>query len=120
MSYCPKCRNEVADAEEVCPDCYVDLIREVPADVPDDFDDSDWVDIYSFTSSMYARMAVEMLQREGVPSYSQSMVDGSLNLGTSTTVFVLEQDLERAQEVIEPIIDELPDIPYEDDDYSDE
>lgn len=117
MSYCPKCRNEFHDEDEVCPDCYVDLIREIPAEVPEDSDDSDWVDLFSFTSSMYARMAVEMLQREGFPAYSQSLLNGSLSVGSSTTVFVLEQDIERAQEIIEPIIDELPDVRYGDDDY---
>lgn len=117
MPYCPKCSQELYAGEEVCPECYVDSVQEIPAPIPEDADENDWVDIYTFTSSMYARMAVEMLQREGVPAYSQTLFDGIINSGSSTTVYVLEIDYEHASEVIEPIIDELPDISYGDDDY---
>lgn len=113
MPYCPRCQNEFLPGLVVCPDCHVDLIDDHPVPLPEDYREEDWVELYTFPGSLYARMAVELLQREGIPSYSQSSLSAdfgsSYDYDTSAcAVYVLEADYERAREVIETMIDELP------------
>lgn len=116
MQYCPKCREEFEDGTDVCPDCQVDLISEIPPEIPEEYKDAEWVELYSFPGGLYAQMAVEMLAREDIPAYSQTIFSpGSPYalgpgdaVGACGAVFVLEHDAPRALKVIEPMIDEIP------------
>ncbi|MDP8237731.1 MAG: DUF2007 domain-containing protein [Candidatus Hatepunaea meridiana] len=117
MQYCPKCRCEYTDDVNVCSDCDVDLISEIPPDIPDEYEDEEWVELYTFPGSLYAQMAVEMLVREGIPAYSQSLFGGagvglsggSGYVGANAVVWVLEPDIEQAQAIVEPMTDEISD-----------
>jgi hypothetical protein len=123
MPYCPKCRCEYREDVEICPDCDIELIDILPPEIPEEYEDAEWVELYSFPGSLYARMAIEMLTLEGIPSYCQSYFGGTALSGGSgadypgatASVFVLEPDLEHGRNVIEPMIDELPTSINEDD-----
>lgn len=117
MAYCPKCRYEYRGAVDVCPDCGIDLVSDVPPEFPDDIDEMDWVELYTFPGLLYARMAVEMLHLEGIPAYSAasySSVNNGLNrsdyASDSAIVYTLESEYDTAYDLIEPMIDELPGI----------
>jgi len=100
----------------VCADCNVELVAEMPPAMPEEYKDAEWVELYTFPGTLYARMAIELLNREGIPAYTQSDfassalgVRGSADyFGATATVFVKEPDYERGGEVIETMIDEIP------------
>ncbi len=127
MPYCPKCRCEYREEIDVCADCGVDLVDECPPEIDEDHQDAEWVELQAFPGTLYAGMAVEILQREGIPAYTQSRfgggigvgpVDGASFTGASALVFVLEPDYEQALLAIEPMIDELPGMQdFDQDDY---
>lgn len=116
MPYCPKCRYECETGIEICPDCDVDLVAELPPPIPEEYADAEWIELYTFPGSLYANMAIELLNREGIPAYSQTFFGGSAlgvtssgdYVGSSATVFVLEPDFERGRDVVEMMIGELP------------
>ncbi len=116
MLYCPKCRCEYRDDVIICPDCEVDLVSVLPPEIPEEYFDEKWVELHTFSGSLYAQMAVEMLIREGIPAYSQSLFGGAALgvlggadfAGASAVVWVLEPDHDRAESIIEPMIDEKP------------
>ncbi|MFH0765628.1 MAG: zinc ribbon domain-containing protein [Calditrichota bacterium] len=119
MPYCPKCRYEYQEDIEFCSDCGVDLVIDLPPEIDAEYADADWIELHTFPGTLYARMAVEMLQREGIPAYSQSLFGGGLGfgpaggadyVGASATVFVLEPDFEGALDIIQPMVDELPEL----------
>ena len=125
MPWCPKCRYEYKDGVSHCPDCQIDLVSEIPPEVPEEYLEAEWVELHSFPGSLYAGMAVEMLRREGISAYSMFNfgggslgISGSDFVGADATVFVLEPDFEEALNIIDPMINELPGSFVED--YADE
>jgi len=116
MKYCSKCGSEYRDDIDICADCDADLVSEPPPEIPNEYIDEEWVELHTFPGTLYASMAVEMLNREGIPAYSQSLFGGAGYgvyggadyVGANATVWVLEPDLESAEDVIEPMINEIP------------
>ncbi|NQU05853.1 MAG: hypothetical protein HQ568_07155 [Calditrichaeota bacterium] len=116
MQYCPKCGGEYTDEVDVCSDCEADLVAEQPPEIPEEYYEEEWVELHIFPGSLYAQMAVEMLNRDGIPAYSQSLFGlsglggsfGADSVGANATVWVLEPDLDRAEDIIEPMINEIP------------
>ncbi|MBM3328502.1 MAG: hypothetical protein FJY67_03380 [Calditrichaeota bacterium] len=117
MRYCPKCAESYTLELDVCDDCGADLIDTEPISPLDQIEDNDWVELLTLPGMLYSRMAIELLQREGIPSYSETSSNGAgfLNgsnrgeyIGAKAAIFVLESDLERAREVMSPVLDELP------------
>jgi len=116
MLFCPECRRQYPDDAEVCERCAAELIPGAPHDIPDEYKDAEWVELYTFPGGLYAQMAMEILTREDIPAYTQSASAGGVYgprggselVGTSVAVFVLEPDHKHARTVIEPMIDEIP------------
>jgi len=126
MVFCPKCSAEYSVTFDVCAECGVDLISDIPLEIPEGCDDGDWIELHTFPGNLYANMAVELLMREGIPSYSISNQGSAASSGHSdylnsnSTVYVLEPEMDQAMNIIQLIIDELPG-PIEDDyDYYNE
>lgn len=128
MPFCPKCRYEFRSDVEVCSDCNVDLIDELPAEIPEDYQGEEWVILHDFPGSIYAKMAVEMLAREEIPAYSQSefpgaaalgLGGGSSYVGAGASVYVMQPDLDRALIVIEAMVDGLSNVMDDYDEYED-
>ena len=59
MQYCPKCRCEYVDGTDLCSDCDIDLVNDPPAEIPEDYADMEWVELYKFPGALYLQMAVE-------------------------------------------------------------
>lgn len=121
MPYCPRCRYELEENIETCPDCNVDLVAEL-LPIPEEYEDAEWVELYAFPGTLYARMAIELLRRETIPAYSQSYFGGTgMGVGdvgdfvsARAAVYVLEPDLERSRDIIGAMIDEIPGAGEED------
>ena len=107
----------------------MDLVGGCPQEIDEEHKDADWVELQVFPGTLYAGMAVEILNREGIPAYSQSRFGGGIGVGPSdganftgsnAVVFVLEPDYEQALLAIEPMIEELPGMQdLDQDDYDD-
>ena len=129
MQHCPKCGKEYQDGVELCPRCEIKITPQPFLHLSEEHLDAEWVELYVFPGALYAQMALELLQRDSIPAYVQSYFAGgsaygptmdSGFVGSSSAVFVLEADLERAQGVIEPMLDEIPRAMGEDDDLAGE
>ena len=125
MAYCPKCRSEYRSEMDFCSDCSADLVDVLPPELPEEFDDTDWVEVHVFPGSLYAKMAVELLIQEEISAYTVSQfggaglgVSGADYVGSGAVVMVLERDLEEAVKILEPMIEELPG--NSEDDYQDD
>ena len=66
MPFCPKCRYEYVEGVEVCPDCGVALVDELPEEEPPR---GKLVPIRRFKSRLYAEMVKDVLDREGIPCF---------------------------------------------------
>jgi len=124
MPFCPKCRCEYQPGIEVCADCGVYLVENPPPEIDEEYADTEWVELHSFPGTLYAAMAVEVLNREGIPAYSQSTFAGGIGYGpvygadftgSNAVVYVLEPDYQQALAAIEPMIDELPNMQDDED-----
>ncbi len=128
MPFCPKCRCEYENDVQICADCEVDLVAELPPEIPEEYSEAEWVELCTFPGTLYARMAVDLLNKEGISAYSQSFFGGAALavadagdfVGATASVFVLEPDLDRSRELVEPMIDEIPNGMDEDGDGEDD
>lgn len=116
MPFCPICRREYAADVELCNACEIELMQDLPPEIPPDYSDAEWVELCTFPGALYANMAIELLHREQIPCYSMSHYagaalgphNGAELIGTSVTIYVLEPDFDHAEAVIEPMTDEMP------------
>lgn len=115
MAFCPKCRSEYRAELDFCSDCSADLVEVLPPEIPEEFDDTDWVEVHVFPGSLYAKMAVELLIQEEISAYTVSQfggaglgVSGADYVGSGAVVMVLERNFEEAIKILEPMIEELP------------
>jgi len=115
MAYCPKCRVEYRTEIDFCTDCSADLVDVLPPELPEDYDDTDWVEAHVFPGTLYAKMAVELLIQEEISAYTISHfggaslgISGAEYVGSGAVVMVLERDLEEAIKILEPMVEELP------------
>ena len=71
MPFCPKCGYEYQPGTDVCPDCDVKLVAELPPEsslADTDEDVSDWVPLARLTSPEYAEMVLASLRDMQIPS----------------------------------------------------
>ena len=104
MPFCSKCRNEYIDGTEVCEDCGVKLVVELPAESSGGAD-TELVEVWHAQGEMEAQLTRSLLESHGI----SSMITGeSLRLTHGFTIdglaeakiLVREEDAKRAKEVI--------------------
>jgi hypothetical protein len=108
MPFCPDCRVEYLPDVTVCPDCGAKLVDTLP-----ELPDIEWVSLPSVPGIVYAQMIKEVLDREEIPCYIQSLwTSGGLGVISSTTVpgvgvklFVPKSEYDRALQIQEGMID---------------
>ena len=108
MRYCPECGDEFEDWVEICPDCKVPLVKELPPEPEKILREGDLVLIASAPNEIEARLWKNILEDNGISSMIK--VPGSLNLYLSPIVlkhelYVLEPDAEKAREILGEIRD---------------
>ncbi|UCD10207.1 MAG: DUF2007 domain-containing protein [Dehalococcoidales bacterium] len=115
MPYCPNCRDEFRDWVEECPDCKVKLVNELPP-LPEEFiKEGGLVHVATAPNEIEARLWKGILEEEGI--LSMIKVAESLNLYLSPLalehrLYVLEEDEQKALEILDGIVDFEPE--YED------
>ncbi len=69
MPFCPKCFTEYNEGVEQCADCnspLVPVIPDIEVELPPEY--KDWIHLARLTSSEYAEMVLEILQKKEIPS----------------------------------------------------
>ena len=110
MGFCPSCRVEYLPEVTECPDCGEKLVDTLP-DIPD----IKWVALPNVPGIVYAQMVKEVLDREGIPCYIQSLwSSGGLGVISSTSVpgvtakiMVPETEYEKAKKIQESMVDHI-------------
>jgi len=74
MPYCPNCRYEYVEGIEICSDCEVELVSELP---PDEIEDM--VPIYIAEDPTEAAILRSILEEAGIPVRERADVDTDLD-----------------------------------------
>ena len=97
MPYCPKCRDEFQDGVEVCPDCKIALVEELPAQPEREEIDEP-----------LAMMWTEILENEGIHSLVKSRdLRAAMympSLLSRCEVHVLASQAEKARQILAPFL----------------
>jgi RNA polymerase subunit RPABC4/transcription elongation factor Spt4 len=109
MPFCPSCGYEYEAGIEVCPDCEVELVDQLSEE---NFE-GEMVEFMSTFSVAEAGMIKELLYSEGVFSaltneLGSSMFGGVPSDAGEVKIFVSENDLEKARELVETYLEDNP------------
>ena len=113
MPYCPKCRDEFQDWVKECPDCKVKLVDELPP-LPEEVSrEGDLVQVATAPNEIEAQLWKNILEDNGIQSMIK--VAESLNLYLSPLalkhrLYVLEEDEQKAREILNGVITFEPEI----------
>ena len=113
MPYCPKCRDEFEDWVEECPDCKEKLVDELPPLPEEEPRGGALVHIATAPNEIEARLWKGILEDNGIQSMIK--VAESLNLYLSPLalkhqLYVLEEDEQKAREILDGVITFEPEI----------
>lgn len=112
MRYCPICRSEYLEGVEVCPECKVVLVDELPEEA----EFIDWKTLAHVPDELAGDMVKGVLENAGldvilrsftIPGYDG--IVGSWYEEHWGEILVKESDFPRAKEIIGEYIDSLPD-----------
>lgn len=115
MPFCPSCRTEYCPGVKICADCGASLVDHRPApDQPQEID-GDLVAVFEAPDQLVAATIESMLLHEGINAVIRSrqmpMYDGLALMQNPVwgTVLVLEQDAERAANMVDEYLRSTPD-----------
>ena len=103
MPFCPECHDEFEDRVKVCPDCKVPLVDELPPEPEEKMREGKLVLLASAPNEIEADLWKGILEDNGI--HSMIKVPGSLNIymppmSLKHELYVLEQDVEKAREIL--------------------
>lgn len=112
MPFCPECRCEFTDRVEVCPDCGVALVDNLPVQPEHEAGQGPLVQVASAPNYVIASLWASVLEDEGI----HCLVTGSdlmaamytLPLNASHQLHVLESQAEQAKEILDSLTEEPP------------
>ena len=113
MPYCPNCHDEFQDWVEECPDCKVKLVNELPPLPEKAIREDQLIHIATAPNEIEARLWKGILEDNGIQSMIK--VAESLNLYLSPLalkhrLYVLEEDEQKARDILEGVITFEPEI----------
>jgi hypothetical protein len=113
MPFCPNCSYEYLPEIKACPECGSDLVVQLPllAEAPEDVE---WVPLRPLPGMVYAKMVMEVLDQRNIPNYVQSLfgsgafgvVSGVNFIGADARIWVPENFLQEASEILDDMMDE--------------
>ena len=109
--FCPECKYEYKEGVHVCSDCQATLVEKLPEEKP--VAGMKWVPLHELPSQIYAEMVKESLENEGIVSYFKAdFLTGAYGIkgmvaGTRVTLYVPEQDAQRAKIILEQMLDHI-------------
>lgn len=105
---CPKCNAEYLDHIKECGDCGIAVIKASILGIP--VPESSWFALQPFEGKIYADMAAEILDKEGIPYYLKMDWSSSAYSICAATIpnqivqiLVPEDFLERASKIVSSI-----------------
>ena len=105
MPFCPKCRSEYRPGFTRCTDCDLELIKSLPEEKPEEFNQADveLIELATFPNSSEAEMIQELLEDNGISTVLRGDVDplGLASGAESITLLVEEAKLVEAQKLYE-------------------
>ncbi len=106
---CPECHTEYVEGIEICADCKVSLVDEVPLKEP--LKKINWIALQTIEGRIYADMVAEVLSNENIPHYIKSdwmssalSITGANLVGSKVKIMVPESDLTAASAIMKDII----------------
>lgn len=107
MPYCPQCRDEFQDWVEECPDCKKKLISALPPLPIEETREGTLVHVATAPNEIEAQLWKGILEDNGIQSMIK--VAESLNLYLSPLalkhrLYVLEEDKQKAHEILDGVI----------------
>ena len=75
MPFCPKCNYEYIEGVKVCPDCNEPLDEELHVDETPEYDEDDWVVVYTANDEYEINMIRDNLESSGIATMVLSHKD---------------------------------------------
>lgn len=106
--YCPKCKSEYVDGITRCPDCDVDLVKELPKKKTEGDPDIKFVSIMETADLGLIAIAKSILEEENIDYFTQGEgFNNMFNPVTSpVTILVREEDEQNAKDFLQELIDQ--------------
>ena len=105
---CPKCKAEYQNGIEICVDCGVSLVFNLPIDKP--LKEISWIKLGPVSGKIFADMIADVLSQKKIPHYlkadfltSALGIQSGNMIGSKVFVFVPEGFQEKTNKIIEDI-----------------
>ncbi len=105
---CPKCKSEYQNGIEICVDCGVSLVFNLPIDKP--LKEISWIKLGPVSGKIFADMIADVLSQKKIPHYlkadfltSALGIQSGNMIGSNVYLFVPENYKKKTQSVIEGI-----------------
>jgi len=107
--FCPECKSEYQKEIEICADCGVSLIFNLPSEHP--LTNISWIKLKPISGKIFADMISEILNKNKIPHYLKAdfltsalgIQSGNI-IGSKVFVFVPENFQDKANEIIEEMM----------------
>ena len=105
---CPECKSENQNGIEICIDCGVNLVYNLPVDKP--LKEISWVKLGPVSGKIFADMIADVLSQKKIPHYlkadfltSALGIQSGNMIGSKVFVFVPEEFKGKTNKIIEDI-----------------
>ncbi|MFC1920410.1 hypothetical protein ACFLYQ_01645 [Chloroflexota bacterium] len=109
MPYCPKCLDEFQERVEVCPDCKVTLVKELPLQPENEVNNEPLVHIATAPNEPLGMMWKEILENEGIhPLVKSRDMRASMytpSLLSRCEIHVLASQAKEAKQLLAPFLE---------------